>query len=270
MTTASLSLLGCALACSGCDVLFQLEQLEPAPDARDCGVADEDGDSIPDTCDTCPGINDAAQADDDGDGVGNACDPNGSVANAMLRFDAFDDGATAATRWLSVGASQWTFGAGSVSHDLADLEGELQAATADAATELTIEAGFTFEAWQNQTNTPAIGVRLDAVATTASGHQCIVIPYSNDGLEDTVRLIEDAGASRALSIAPIVSGQQVVVIGTRTFGPDALRCRVLIGDQEVVNTVKPAEGTWPAAGHVGVRASWATAQLRYVAIYGSR
>lgn len=270
MTGTPQTLLACALLCSGCDVLFQLEELDRAPDARDCGVADEDGDSVPDTCDACPGMSDAAQPDDDGDGVGNACDPNASVANAMLRFDAFDDGATAATRWVAIGASQWTFAAGSASHELSDPEGELQFATADTATELTIEAGFTFMAWQNQTNAPAIGIRLDAAASTASGHHCAVIPYSNDGQEDSVRLVEDAGAVRALPIATVVAGQQVVVIGTRTFAPEALRCRVLVDGEEAINTVKPAEGAWPAPGHVGVRASGATAQLRYVAIYGPR
>lgn len=269
MTTTRFSLLACALVCSGCDVLFQLEHIEPGPDARECGAADEDGDGIPDACDGCPGMSDPAQADDDGDGVGNACDPNGSVANAMLRFDAFDD-AAAATRWVPLGASQWTFAAGSVSHDLADPEGELQFAMADTATELTIEAGFVFTAWQNQTNVPAIGIRLDAAASTATGHHCSVIPYSNNGLEDTVRLVEDSGPLRALPIAEVASGQQVVIAATRTFGPDAVRCRVLVDGQEVVNTVKPAEGAWPTAGHVGVRAGYATAQLRYVAIYGRR
>lgn len=269
MTFRMYPLVVCSLLCSGCHVLFQLEEVQPGPDARECGTLDEDSDGIPDACDTCPGMADPTQPDDDGDGVGNACDPNPTVANAIVRFDGFDD-ADADTRWLALGTSQWTFGTGMVEHDLADTSGELQYITADDANELTIEAGFTFMAWQNGTNAPAIGVRLDATATAVSGHQCHVTPYANASEEDSVRATEDAGASRGLPIAAIASGQQVTVVGTRTFGPDALRCRVLVEDQEVVNTVKPAEGAWPTPGHVGVRASYATAQLRYVAIYARR
>ncbi len=38
------------------------------------GLADRDGDGVPDAKDVCPGVRDPAQADSDADGVGDACD----------------------------------------------------------------------------------------------------------------------------------------------------------------------------------------------------
>jgi hypothetical protein len=265
-----LRLLAVVACAGGCDVLFKLESVE-IPDARACGTLDEDTDAVPDSCDVCPGLPDPDQADDgDHDGVGNACDPNQSVIHRRLRFDGFADAATDALRWPSVGSSVWMFGSGAVGHASTDGVGELQYVDVDDASPLIVEVGFTFESWSDPTtNAPTLGARIDAAQGQVTGHDCHVTPYSATTTEDTVLLVEDGGAARPVAIAALSAGDRVVVMLERTRTPDAIRCRVLVNEVERVNTTKTAEGAWPAAGRIGVRATYASASLRYVAVYAT-
>jgi hypothetical protein len=56
-------------AASGADTLGLVTQFV-------YGVADTDGDGVPEATDNCPGLSNPDQADSDGDGIGDACDPD--------------------------------------------------------------------------------------------------------------------------------------------------------------------------------------------------
>ncbi len=79
------------LAGGGCDNVFNLERVDPLPDAPLCPAPaghDEDGDRLDDACDLCPGDADEMAIDTEGDGVGDACDPTPG-SDSLVRFFAF-------------------------------------------------------------------------------------------------------------------------------------------------------------------------------------
>ena len=82
-----------ALACTGCQVIFPLE--EDPPVSR-CPIAtpgaDEDDDGFEDALDNCPSLSQADQADEDGDGVGDICDLHPSTPDRSCFFG-FNDSA---------------------------------------------------------------------------------------------------------------------------------------------------------------------------------
>lgn len=259
----------------GCDVLFQLEHVDKpiAPDAAiACSAPDEDGDGICDDEDVCAGIRDPDQGDDtDRDHVGNACDPNQTVAQRRLHFFGLTDPATDAVTWLEVGAAgTWQFQPGEAVHTSATAQGELQLQTVTAEPDVTIEAGFTFHAWRDGLNDGRLGVSIDSSAGMADGHTCALMAFSNtdntafDGL---VPMQSGAMGYSAKDIPALVDGDRITVIGQRLRAPDTLLCRALVNDVEVATAFVPADITWPSAGRLGVRATFASASLRYVAVY---
>ena len=87
----------------GCDVVFRIDAIDGEQDGQhDADVGepdaplgceqitshDEDGDTVTDACDVCPGTPDD-QSDSDGDGVGDACDPNNSTQDRLALFVTF-------------------------------------------------------------------------------------------------------------------------------------------------------------------------------------
>ncbi len=264
-----------AFVLSGCDVLFQLEPVErpvEADAAAVCGAPDEDGDEICDDDDVCAGIADPDQGDDtDRDGVGNACDPNQSVSQRRLQFFGMTDPATDAMTWLEVDAiGTWQFQSGEAMHASATQRGELQLQTINAEPDVTVEAGFTFHAWRDGLNDGRLGISIDSSAGTDDGHTCALMAFSNTDnttLDGLVPMQAGAMGYSAKDIPALVDGDQVVVFGQRLRSPDVLHCRVLVNGVEVTTAIVPATLAWPAAGRVGVRATFASASLRYVAVY---
>jgi hypothetical protein len=260
------------LAGTGCHVLFQLEPVEKGAviDAAGCTTPDEDGDCFGDIVDVCPGIADPAQADDgDADHVGNACDPNQAIAHRIAHFTGFGDPASAMAEWSTLG-TPWTFEEGQAVHADVTAGGELQYATIDDAPEVAVEAGFTFGGWENATtNTPRIGTWNDMPAQIASGHQCVVFPYSDPSGKDTFMFEDSTGNLRAEEVTEIVPGDRVVILADRVRSPDVLRCRLLVNERQVAILTVTAISAWPSSGHVGVRATHVSASLRYVAVYAA-
>lgn len=100
-------LVACALASSACDVVFDLDHLDPPADAAPCTAPighDEDQDGLDDRCDPCP-FAPANDGDADGDGIANACDPEPDVADDVVLFTGFDP---ASRSELTVGDGSYT------------------------------------------------------------------------------------------------------------------------------------------------------------------
>jgi len=88
------------LLCTGCHLLFQLEEVQPTPDgdsdapALNCTIpyvspGDFDDDGIDNAHDLCPMVS-GDMPDSDGDGVGENCDPHPTVAgDCVLVFQDF-------------------------------------------------------------------------------------------------------------------------------------------------------------------------------------
>lgn len=270
---SALAALGLLLG--GCDVLFQLEHVDRpvAPDAAiACNAPDEDEDGICDDNDVCAGIRDPDQGDDtDHDHVGNACDPNQTVVQRRLHFYGLTDPGTDAATWLEVGTTgTWQFQPGQVMHASAAAQGELQLQTVDDEPDVTIEAGFTFHGWRDGLNDGRLGVSIDSSAGMADGHTCALMAFSdtdNTTLDGLVPMQSGAMGYSAKDIPALVDGDRVTVIGQRLRSPDILRCRVLVNDVELATALVPGDITWPPGGRVGVRATFASASLRYVAVY---
>lgn len=90
----------------GCDKLFDLDEIAQAPreagSVGDVGIPpdvppscvghDEDGDKIPDACDTCPIDPNVGDGDNDGDMIGDVCDPHPTMpGDTVVFFTPFTD-----------------------------------------------------------------------------------------------------------------------------------------------------------------------------------
>jgi hypothetical protein len=258
-----------ALGASGCNVLFQLEHVDvvAVPDATECGSPDEDGDCVGDATDVCPGLDDPTQADDgDHDGVGNACDPNQAVAHRIVHFSGFNDPSAAMAEWNTLGTS-WTFGAGAAEHPDRTATGELQRGEVELAPDVAIEAGFTFDGWQDETSDSQLVVWLDSRAGSLDGHFCMVDAFSTIATMESLIVQDSTGDGRVEDVPAFVPGDRIVLVGERTHGPDVLHCRLLVNDREVATSTKPGVAGWVPSGRLGVRATYVSASLRYVAVY---
>lgn len=143
------SLVVLVLVAGGCDAVFRLDHV-PTPDAgralscEQRTTHDEDGDSVVDACDDCPGIPDPDQADGDGDGVGDACDPSATTRDRIIWFDSFAEAGTAAAWHIQSGT--WSFDGESLAYGSLDVAGY---STIDAAVRptppYTVELGVTID-----------------------------------------------------------------------------------------------------------------------------
>ncbi len=176
-------------ACGGCDALFGLtpvEDVEDAPPVDGGCPLDEDGDCIEDLVDNCPGVANPEQADNLerevgalADGVGDACDPNPSLAgDHLLAFESFADPVAAAALWLDASINgKWVFAPGEVRHsDATDNYALLKRAVPVDNAELSVEAAFSFGAWNPAMSNTRLGVIIDSRQTEYPGHQCWAEP----------------------------------------------------------------------------------------------
>jgi len=172
-----------ALVSAGCDQLFGFDHLPAPTDAADCAAIDpdEDGDCVPDAVDNCPATPNADQADvrePVPDGVGDACDPHPTQAgDTILAFYSFlGDPATIAANWPNEdpNSTTWSYpGDGTVVHTaLGDTIGELQSSNSFVAVDTTIEVGFIFHAYADQTSAPRLTVWLDCGCRPGGPRRC--------------------------------------------------------------------------------------------------
>jgi hypothetical protein len=119
-------------------------------------------------------------------------------------------------------------------------------------------------------NEVRIGVSIDDSAGAADGHSCALMGTAspNPALFDVLVTAQATHQNdNSQDIAPIAEGDQIAVIGQRVRNPDVLHCRVLVNGLEVMTSLLTASSTWPAGGRIGVRSTFASASLRYVAVY---
>lgn len=140
------------LLLAGCDQVWRFDTVRD-PDGyipQQCDQVtqhDEDGDTVRDACDNCPGTPNTNQADMDRDGVGDACDPSATTNEQIARFEPF---AGPNTAWQAASGT-WTFDGESAIYTSLTFAGY---ATIDAATRpeppYTLELGATIDAIDEQ------------------------------------------------------------------------------------------------------------------------
>ena len=84
------------------------DDVDNCPDVKNPDQANEDKDNFGDACDNCPQVANNTQADADGDGIGDACDPD-STREAVWLFEGFHSGVPSdwgqSADWTAVGDS---------------------------------------------------------------------------------------------------------------------------------------------------------------------
>jgi len=244
----------------GCNVAWGIRQI-PEPDAAvpqlcdNITAHDEDGDTVRDGCDRCPGIPDPAQHDTDGDGVGDACDPSSMTKNRIAWFESFAE----------PGGAQWTVTKGSwafqqdaaIYTDLTSTSYAVITAMTRPDPPYTVEVGFTID------NIALQGSLLDVFGDTDV--QCGPIRHSPTS-GDFVR-VED-NVSNANSEQPVPTlhpGQRLRV--TMTYDPTSkVRCGVTDRDTGTTTvTDLPLAGV-PVTSF-GIRDLGLPVHVEYVAVY---
>jgi len=272
-----------ALSCAGCDQLFGFDHVPAQTDATDCAAIgpDEDGDCVPDKQDNCPATPNADQADvreTVPDGVGDACDPHlTQEGDTILAFYSFlGDPATIAANWPNEDPSSttWSYpGDGTVVHtSLTDTIGELQSSNSFAGVDTTIEVGFIFHTFADQTTGPRLTAWLDSPLLNVGGHECWVQPFHNANPAADLAYVEDvAGNTHSAEVPELHDGDHVKIRLERVFGAtDTLVCHVQVGDRGVdLPTVSAT--AWPmnsTDNHAAFSAIRSAADATYVIVYG--
>ncbi|HEY5946577.1 MAG TPA: hypothetical protein VIV40_13840, partial [Kofleriaceae bacterium] len=190
-------IVGALIALPGCDMLFQLQEVRSVDAATDagCGSPDEDGDCVADDLDNCAGIYNPSQANDSegppGDSVGDACDPQPTLAvDNRVEFWPFNDPSSDPNAWTAANGA-WVYGDGFVEHtNTTQLYAVLRRNAIANDTDLSIEAGFTFTAWNETATNGSVGVWADFPASGIDGQTCSFNLYSSAPSMDSVTLQE--------------------------------------------------------------------------------
>lgn len=283
--TAPTLVLFAALAASGCNAIFGLDEPGrpdgatgdddaavdgPGADARICaGGHDEDRDGNPDACDACPHLSSAGGLDPDfdGDGIGDPCDPNPGEADHLIAFyplEGEDIG-------LLTLRGSWGYDSTGLRQFDASFSGDTLALFGGSYSgDLVVEAGVVVTA--TATN-PAQGLALWFDVNTTpfpepDGYQ-VAIHQPTPGapvlelrsVSDGDRTVLDSGtapgtfaASQSFRIRGEVRGPAI------TFGAT----NVVAGSGNFVTTTSTAH----TGGRLGFSTNTTAATVEYVVVYG--
>ena len=147
----------CVLA-SGCDFLFQLQEIAPPPPPDVAVVTDTDGDGKGDALDNCPAIANENQFDMDKDEIGDTCDPHPTgphdvVVSQTLLLLPTDD-------WLPIGA--WTIEAGRWTTNEVDVPTDIRFASSIELDRPSVQIGFTVVERSKTQNNQNVEIDVDA------------------------------------------------------------------------------------------------------------
>jgi hypothetical protein len=242
------------LAC-GCDVVFRIDELPPAPTCAEATSHDEDGDGVRDACDVCPGIADD-QTDSDADGVGDACDPNPGTDQSIVFFESFADPG-AGSDW-QIQSGTWAFDGESLAYDGTAIAG-YSSITAKTRPEppYTVEVGLTIDNFGTQGSVFEVFGDEDV--------PCGFIHY--DAGPDVAR-VDDLGNDINMESplpAELQAGERLIV--TMDYAPgDRVSCAVTdrdTGASAVAHLMLDAV----AMGHFGVEIELAAIHIAYLVVY---
>ena len=183
----------------------------------------------------------------------------------------FDDPVADAMTWTPrVGT--WTFATGYVEHtDIAQLNALLQRTTTATETDVTVEAGFTFSAWDEGASGARLGVWIDTPGTGDTGQICVFNTYGTNGLDSVLlqERVQATGSASRRDIPVLEAGDDVVISLRRRRSPDVLQCHALVNGVRYDTPEVTASFTWPE-GAIAVSAGLTIARLRYVVTYVSQ
>lgn len=191
----------CVLA-SGCDFLFQLQELDP-PQPPDAPIVDDvDRDGWTDVGDNCPAIANQNQLDMDQDQIGDACDPHPTdphdvVVSQTLLLDMPSD-------WVPLG--DWTIERGRWTSNDPDVPADITFANGMELDRPTVQMGFTII--ERSTSQQNQNLEIDVDAPTVSG-DC---DFRFEPTTNMSKIVLHAGAA--------TDGRTVTehVVGTRYIG----------------------------------------------------
>lgn len=242
------------LAC-GCDVVFRIDELPPAPGCAQVTSHDEDGDGVRDGCDICPGIADD-QADTDGDGVGDACDPDPATAQQLVMFEAFAD--APASRW-TVESGAWMFAPDAAVFDSPQAGYSVLAANTHPTPPEVIEVGLTIDGF-------VAGEGGLVMVFGDAPVPCGVLHYVSGA--DVVRVENNTGASTNMETAlgaPLHAGQRLRIVEAYVPGA-SVDCTVNDRDTGASAVAHVRLGA-VAPDRLGLKATTLALHVEYVAVY---
>jgi len=263
------------VALCGCDRVLGLDTVRlhaDAPADVDCAaLVDFDHDCVADDVDNCPADPNADQADHgDGDGVGDVCDPHPQRAgDSIAYFTTFADAAS----WTPLFGAQWSFAGAAIHDDLADASGLLQTSADYKGAGFTVEAGFTFHAFDTITDASRLAVWFDETAGMQDGQGCWMTPFNNNGdtaLLDSLNLQEEAelgGVTRRTDVTGLVDGDHVIVRLTRDAAH--LTCIATINGSLAALDTLGQTVAWRTGGHIALQVPRANAEVTYVVSYAT-
>ena len=271
-------LLICGLG--ACDRVFGLSRTETCKEAGDPGFHDEDGDSVDDACDNCPGIANEDQSDvlevmnhQAADGVGDACDPAPTTSgDRIARLETFAS-VVSPSSWTQTSGT-WTFDGESLVTSSTGESGVLSDQLAEPGSPFTVEARVVFER-----ALPAVeaelSVRVDS-SPTVGGVTCGIARLVDDvthQLEDEVLSTYEGGAT-SNGDARILDVKFATGMGYRlvmTYDPAAsVHCNVKADiDPTTGRSANLALSPRPSAGSLSLLSNQLGVRVEYVIVYNT-
>lgn len=265
---------------AGCHVVFPLPEVtsDAAPGPGDapppgCAVTDsdapdEDGDGLPDACDSCP--YDADNGGDlDGDGVGDACDPRPGLRDTLAYFHGFEDGSHGLALEAN-GSGTWMLAQGALQVRNVGTESLVAVLRSVVLENVTVVTEVTPLASPPQAESRALGVLANVEETadnTAPHGNLLEMTLKEDVAQAVLRAIP--GGIRMESLRD----PQLFVIGRRyrlilTCGGGLARgCVGRVVALESVTSSPLVTGAPVRPGAIALAAYGADAAFHFLAVY---
>lgn len=256
MRAVSAGLLG-SIALGGCQLVFSLEGTPGRDGAALCvetTTHDEDGDTIVDPCDPCPGEA-VLGTHSDLDGIPDECDPRPALEGDVLaEFLSFAE-ADAATRWRADAAS-WQVGTDELRFaDPGPSYATMRDARPAPAIPFAVAARVVIEA------PPAVEGTLTVSGWSAAG-QVVCGLERKAGLDHLILWYGNlAGQNDQAVIPPIAPGASYLV--ELHVEPGMARCKLRLGASEVGLSLP---GT-PEPTTIGFEAAGLAARVPYASVF---